>query len=72
MADEKNSEKVVPVIDGPDHGYIGTVRDDTPNEDYSVTGVVKAAEAARQRDAGALEEKPAAKPAARKTTAPKS
>lgn len=59
MADEQNekpSEKVVPVIDGPDHGYVGTVRDDTPNEDYSVAGVTKAAEAA---------EEPVSKPAAK-------
>lgn len=41
MAEEKKSEKVVPVVDGPEHGYFGTVVDDTPNEDYTVAGVTK-------------------------------
>jgi ribosomal protein L24 len=38
---EKKSDQVVAVTDGPDHGYIGQVQDDTPNEDYTVTGVTR-------------------------------
>lgn len=41
MADAKNESdvKVVPVADGPEHGYVGYVPDETPNEDYTVAGV---------------------------------
>jgi hypothetical protein len=42
MSDEKISEKVVAITDGPEYGYAGTVQDDTPNEAYTVAGVTKA------------------------------
>jgi len=42
MAQEKKSEQVIPVVDGTEHGYFGTVMDDTPNEAYSVTGTTSA------------------------------
>lgn len=35
----ESDSKVVAPVDGPDHGYIGRVPDETPNEDYTVTGV---------------------------------
>lgn len=34
-----DGKKVVAPVDGPEHGYIGYVPDDTPNDDYTVTGV---------------------------------
>lgn len=34
-----DDKKVVAPVDGPEHGYIGYVPDETPNEDYTITGV---------------------------------
>lgn len=67
MANEKPTEKVVPVTDGPDHGYIGQVQDDTPNEDYTVTGVTKAAEAASRESAAEQPAKPSPRRSAAKS-----
>jgi hypothetical protein len=35
----ESDRKVVAPVDGPEHGYIGYVPDETPNEDYTVAGV---------------------------------
>lgn len=58
MAEKKTSETVVPVTDGPLHGYIGTAVDDTPNEAYSVAGQAPAGESSTV-DADEAEKKPA-------------
>lgn len=57
-AGQKKSERVVSIVDGPDHGYIGTVQDDHPNEAYTVAGVTKGAAPAEDRSAA--QETPAA------------
>jgi hypothetical protein len=48
VADEKTW---VDPKDGTEHGYYGYVPDDTPNEDYTVAGVTKAAREAEQEKA---------------------
>lgn len=49
MADQPEKKYVAPE-DATEHGYHGYVLDPTPNEDYTVAGVTKAAREAGKRD----------------------
>jgi hypothetical protein len=52
-----SEDKFVKPSDGHDHGYWGFVPDETPNEDYTVAGVVGGTSNASDKPSGAAKER---------------
>lgn len=50
MSDSQSDPKVVPPAEGTEHGYIGTVPDPRPNEEYTVAAQTDTGQTAKTTD----------------------